>query len=167
MNCADFLSGMAVWRCVLVMMVLQTLRSVVHVAGQPDNTRRDSTSWVVGLTDPVRVPGGLIRGQRVRLRNRYLGPVEQYLGVPFARPPTGHLRFRPPQSPPTSWTGVRNATTFSPACPQVVRTAEGDIPNWKSEPLRHRWPYLQVMDEDCLYLNIYVPAKEDNSTMAV
>ncbi|XP_022093520.1 neuroligin-4, X-linked-like [Acanthaster planci] len=157
MNSLDFVNTVSPWWCAFALMVLQPLMPA-NVAGDSDST------WAVGLTDPVQVPGGLIRGQRVRLRNRHLGPVEQYLGVPFARPPTGHLRFRPPQFPPIGWSGVRNATKFSPACPQLVRTAEGDLPSWKSEPLRSRWPFLQVMDEDCLFLNIYVPAREVKST---
>lgn len=139
----------------VVILVLQVFLAL-RIAGQADT--RDTTR-VIGPAGVVTVPGGRIRGQRVHLRNRHLNTVDQYLGVPYARPPTGHLRFRPPQSPPDSWTEVRNATKLSPACPQVVRTAEGDMPRWKSEPLRHRWPYLQVMDEDCLFLNVYVPTK--------
>ncbi|XP_033637844.1 neuroligin-3-like [Asterias rubens] len=145
-----------VMRWGVVMLVMQICLAM-RITGQQTDTR--ATSRVIGPAGVVTVPGGRIRGQRVRLTNRHLSAVDQYLGVPYARPPTGHLRFRPPQSPPVSWTEVRNATKLSPACPQVVRTAEADMPRWKSEPLRHRWPYLQVMDEDCLFLNVYVPTK--------
>ena len=40
-----------------------------------------------------------------------------YLGIPFAAPPTGDLRWRPP-APVQPWDGVKNATAFSPVCPQ-------------------------------------------------
>lgn len=44
--------------------------------------------------------------------------VNIFMGIPFAQPPTGKLRWRPPE-PPSAWSGVLNATTASPACPQV------------------------------------------------
>ena len=40
-----------------------------------------------------------------------------FLGLPYAAPPTGNLRWRPPQ-PPAHWRGVRDATSFAPSCPQ-------------------------------------------------
>ena len=76
-----------------------------------------------------------------------LGPVigrslvdhHEFLGLPFAAPPTGTLRFRLPQ-PTASWTTPRDATQFGNRCPQ------GESP-FSSGP----------MSEDCLYLNVYVP----------
>jgi para-nitrobenzyl esterase len=46
------------------------------------------------------------------------GAIRVWKGIPFAQPPTGALRFRAPQ-PPEPWTGVREATAFSPMAPQV------------------------------------------------
>ena len=63
----------------------------------------------------------------------------QCLGVPFAAPPTGKLRWRPPALP-EAWAGVRDATAAKPACLQA---------NDKPVPGRN--------EEDCLYLNIYAP----------
>lgn len=40
----------------------------------------------------------------------------QFLGIPYAKPPVGHLRFRSPQPLDDSWDGIRNATDFSPMC---------------------------------------------------
>lgn len=82
---------------------------------------------------PVKVTGGEIAGARV-------GRVQSYLGVPFAAPPVGELRWRAPQAV-VPWTGIRQARSFSPACSQTVDW----VPNPKSE--------------DCLYLNVWTPEK--------
>lgn len=82
---------------------------------------------------PVRVTGGEITGTDD-------GDTRAYLGVPFAAPPVGDLRWRAPQ-PVVPWTGVREAVTYAPACAQ---TAE-----WVTNP----------KSEDCLYLNIWAPQK--------
>jgi para-nitrobenzyl esterase len=68
---------------------------------------------------------------------------EAFLGLPYAAPPTGNLRWRPPQ-PPAHWRGVRDVTSFAPSCPQ---NPSGN-------------PFLPpgLMSEDCLYLNVYTPA---------
>ncbi|HEV2274139.1 MAG TPA: carboxylesterase family protein [Acidobacteriaceae bacterium] len=66
------------------------------------------------------------------------------LGLPYAAPPIGNLRWKAPQ-PPASWTGVRDATKFGGRCEQ-----------W------HVWNDYVFLDsgptEDCLYLNVYAPA---------
>ncbi|EPY74806.1 neuroligin-4, Y-linked isoform 2 precursor [Camelus ferus] len=108
---------------------------------------------------------GKIRGLRTPLPNEILGPVEQYLGVPYASPPTGERRFQPPE-PPSSWTGVRNATQFAAVCPQHLdeRSLLHDmLPIWFTANLDTLMTYVQDQNEDCLYLNIYVPT-EDGET---
>jgi para-nitrobenzyl esterase len=82
-------------------------------------------------TSPVAVTGGDIAGSRADTLNIYLG-------IPFAAPPVGDLRWRAPQ-PVVHWKGIRQVTRFSPACAQ---TAE-----WISNP----------KSEDCLYLNLWAP----------
>jgi para-nitrobenzyl esterase len=67
--------------------------------------------------------------------------VNVYKGIPYAAPPVGALRWRPPQ-PVAPWTGVRSADEFAPDCPQSG-----------AEPTRAR-----QRAEDCLYLNIWTPA---------
>ncbi len=71
-----------------------------------------------------------------------VGQVRRFLGVPFAAPPVGDLRFKKPQAP-AKWDGVRDATKLPKAC------AQG--PN--------EFVSLDINDfsEDCLYLNIYMP----------
>jgi hypothetical protein len=67
-----------------------------------------------------------------------------YKGIPFAAPPVGDLRWRAPvRSAP--WTGIRKADAFAPACMQVGVSMPGETP--------------PAVSEDCLYLNIWTPAK--------
>jgi para-nitrobenzyl esterase len=68
---------------------------------------------------------------------------EAFLGLPYAAPPTGNLRWRPPQ-PPAHWRGVRDGTSFAPSCPQ--------------NPSANPFLPPGLMSEDCLYLNVYTPA---------
>ncbi|KAL0588172.1 Neuroligin-4, X-linked, partial [Plecturocebus cupreus] len=106
---------------------------------------------------------GKVRGLRTPLPNEILGPVEQYLGVPYASPPTGERRFQPPE-PPSSWTGIRNATQFAAVCPQHLdeRSLLHDmLPIWFTANLDTLMTYVQDQNEDCLYLNIYVPTEDD------
>lgn len=110
---------------------------------------------------------GKIRGLRTPLPNEILGPVEQYLGVPYASPPTGERRFQPPE-PPSSWTGVRNATQFAAVCPQHLdeRSLLHDmLPIWFTANLDTLMTYVQDQNEDCLYLNIYVPTEDGKSIL--
>ncbi|CAG5958689.1 unnamed protein product [Menidia menidia] len=105
---------------------------------------------------------GKLRGVKVTLPNEILGPVEQYLGIPYALAPTGERRFQPPE-PPMSWPGIRNATHFAPVCPQFLedRFLLNDmLPVWFTANLDTVVTYVQEQSEDCLYLNIYVPTED-------
>jgi para-nitrobenzyl esterase len=75
-----------------------------------------------------------------------------YKGVPFAASPAGDLRWRPP-APVTPWTGIRNADAFAPACMQDSVSMPGEAP--------------PVVNEDCLYLNIWTPAKSAQEHLPV
>lgn len=103
---------------------------------------------------------GKLRGVRKELNNEILGPVVQYLGVPFATPPVGERRFQPPEAP-ASWQHVRNATHFAPVCPQNIHgmLPEVMLPVWFLSNLDDVATYIQDQSEDCLYLNIYVPTE--------
>uniref|UniRef100_A0A8D0J9J1 Carboxylesterase type B domain-containing protein n=1 Tax=Sus scrofa TaxID=9823 RepID=A0A8D0J9J1_PIG len=105
---------------------------------------------------------GKLRGARVPLPSEILGPVDQYLGVPYAAPPIGEKRFLPPEPPP-SWSGIRNATHFPPVCPQNIHTAVPEVmlPVWFTANLDIVATYIQEPNEDCLYLNVYVPTEDD------
>ena len=79
--------------------------------------------------------------------------VSVFLGIPFAAPPVGDLRWAPPR-PPARWgTEVRPAKTFGPACTQTLRSQGSN--QWTSEYMS---PEAPGVSEDCLYLNIWTPA---------
>uniref|UniRef100_A0A8C5DRE2 Neuroligin 4 X-linked a n=1 Tax=Gouania willdenowi TaxID=441366 RepID=A0A8C5DRE2_GOUWI len=110
---------------------------------------------------------GKIRGVKVTLPNEILGPVEQYLGIPYALAPTGERRFQAPE-PPMSWPGIRNATQFAPVCPQFLedRFLLNDMmPVWFTANLDTVVTYVQEQNEDCLYMNVYVPTEDGKSTL--
>jgi para-nitrobenzyl esterase len=74
-----------------------------------------------------------------------------FLGIPYAAPPTGERRWRPPQ-PIEKWRGIRRADAYGAACPQAVE------PNWNGyeKEMQTFEPYYSFhMDEDCLYLNVW------------
>ncbi|KAM9397992.1 neuroligin-4, X-linked-like isoform 2-T2 [Salvelinus alpinus] len=104
---------------------------------------------------------GKLRGLKTTLPNEILGPVEQYLGIPYALAPTGERRFQPPE-PPMSWPGIRNATQFAPVCPQYLeeKLLNDMLPVWFTANLDTVVTYMQDQNEDCLYLNIYVPTED-------
>jgi len=89
----------------------------------------------------VEIASGQLEGRRA-------GGVESFLGIPFAKPPTGALRFCPPQ-PAAPWRGVRAADAFGGSAPQNALDA-GMLPG------------MQVgrQNEDCLFLNVYTPAAD-------
>lgn len=72
--------------------------------------------------------------------------VVAFLGIPYAKPPVGDLRFAPPV-PGESWEDTLDAMDFGPACPQQ-EIDPSDIMNWH-------------IDEDCLTLNVWTPSVDD------
>uniref|UniRef100_A0A674MTM7 Neuroligin 2a n=1 Tax=Takifugu rubripes TaxID=31033 RepID=A0A674MTM7_TAKRU len=105
---------------------------------------------------------GKLRGVKKDLNNEILGPVEQYLGVPYATAPIGDRRFQPPEAP-GSWQEIRNATQFAHVCPQNIHGVLPEImlPVWFTDNLDVAAGYIQNQSEDCLYLNVYVPTEDD------
>ncbi|KAG7514924.1 hypothetical protein JOB18_045512 [Solea senegalensis] len=114
-------------------------------------------------SDPVvTTVYGKLRGIKKELNNEILGPVVQFLGVPYAAPPTGERRFQPPE-PPVPWPEIRNATHFAPVCPQSIvegRLPDVMLPVWFTNSIDVVSTYVQDQSEDCLYLNIYVPTED-------
>ncbi|CAH1781140.1 unnamed protein product [Owenia fusiformis] len=111
---------------------------------------------VISETPIVDLPDGPIRGTQKSLLNRNNSPYLQnrdlsyveYLGIPYAEPPVGNLRFKPPQAIITKWTDVRDATSHGAAC------------------MQHKtgiFPPPAEMSEDCLYLDILTPAGSSRS----
>jgi para-nitrobenzyl esterase len=86
------------------------------------------------ISEPVQVDGGLIAGQSVSGT-----AIRAFKGVPFAAPPVGELRWKPPQPVP-AWNGVRQVDAFGPDCPQLAS---------RTHP----------QSEDCLFLNVWTEAQ--------
>ncbi|WP_293368328.1 carboxylesterase family protein [Phenylobacterium sp.] len=81
------------------------------------------------------------------------GEVAVFRGIPYAAGPSGPLRWRAPQ-PVKPWTGVRPATANGAACPQ---------PHLSDDP----WAQVGPQSEDCLFLNVFAPAKTPKAGDAV
>jgi para-nitrobenzyl esterase len=90
----------------------------------------------------VRLSDGQIRGKST-------GGIDEYLGIPYAAPPVGPLRWRPPQ-PPAPWNGIRMATQFAPHCAQPAGVFG-----------------RASTSENCLYLNVFAPASRQSSRLPV
>ncbi|MBI1406976.1 MAG: carboxylesterase family protein [Caulobacter sp.] len=96
----------------------------------------------------VEAPAGAVRGEAGE-------GVDVYRGIPYAAPPTGRNRWRPP-APAPAWRGVRDATRFGPACVQP--------------PSRPGGVYaedLGAVSEDCLSLNIWTPENASGAPVMV
>jgi para-nitrobenzyl esterase len=93
----------------------------------------------------VKVTGGLVSGVPGTDPS-----ILTYKGIPFAAPPVGNLRWAAPQ-PIVAWPGVLKADKFSASCIQQIVPAFGP---WTYEFMTHN-----DISEDCLYLNVFVPAK--------
>ncbi len=100
----------------------------------------------------VEVTGGLVAGCAAPEDDA----VTVFRGVPYAAPPVGALRWRPPQ-PVVPWSAVRYATVFPPAAPQPPG---GVISMFGTRPDGPR-------DEDCLYLNVWSPACDPAARLPV
>lgn len=98
--------------------------------------------------DRVKTKGGVLEGL-----GRGVSGVRAFKGIPYAAAPLGELRWRPPQ-PLKSWEGVRRAVKFGPRCMQ--HPVFGDM-NFRSDG----------MSEDCLYLNVWTPAKSAREKLPV
>lgn len=90
--------------------------------------------------EPIRVAQGLLQGVT-------LDDLTVYRGVPFAAPPVGELRWKPPH-PAAEWVGVRAAEKFAP---KAIQGAAGSPDT----------------SEDCLYLNVWTPAKSADEKVPV
>lgn len=96
--------------------------------------------YEISRPEPVKVEEGLLQG-------KYEDGLVVYRGIPFAAPPVGDLRWRAPK-PAAKWEGVRQADKFG------------------SNPIQG-WGSPSNMSEDCLYLNVWTPAKSSNEKIPV
>ena len=110
---------------------------VVRCASTPDRVMPQGTPESLRQT-----AGGAIVG----FEGQYGSHV--WLGIPYAKPPVGELRWRAPQTP-DAWQGTREALAFGSSCMQFASALGGDDSASPGTP---------VGSEDCLYLNVYAPA---------
>ncbi|GAN76087.1 carboxylesterase/lipase family protein [Acidisphaera rubrifaciens] len=103
----------ALWPCALLGLLLATQTARADAAPQ------------------VQTASGPVVGQTV-------DGIARFLGIPYAAPPVGERRLRPP-APPVAWTAPRIADHYGSACPQLPRIGPGST------------------DEDCLFLNVWAP----------
>lgn len=101
-----------------------------------------------GIVAVAQPPAPVVKIDSGALQGSVAEGVVSFKGIPFAAPPLGELRWRPPQ-PVTKWTGVRPATEFGADCmqgrfgPPPTATPGGPAP--------------RIPSEDCLYLNVWRP----------
>jgi para-nitrobenzyl esterase len=136
----------------------------------------ESANLGSNLVDPIKTDAGYVSGTQIDVVQRcwYYYPaggrlecsdtllgepgkaIHVYRGIPYAAPPVGDLRWKPPQ-PVTPWVGIRECTQFTPMAPQPYNPPVlfyGGIPE-------------SGMSEDCLYLNVATPAKHEHDRLPV
>jgi para-nitrobenzyl esterase len=114
--------------CCLILIGFSVLAGCTQKNADADSVKTDA-GYVSGISD---------NGLRM------------YRGIPYAAPPTGDLRWRPP-APVQPWNGTKEATAFSAICPQPSASN----------------PTAGGMSEDCLYLNVWTPAKSADDNLPV
>ncbi|MGW2994628.1 carboxylesterase family protein, partial [Streptomyces sp. NPDC001193] len=111
--------------CALALLTATAVPATATPSGSPYTAARNGTV--------VRTDHGLVRGVSH-------GSYTTFLGIPYAAPPTGPLRWRAPV-PPAGWRGVRDATTAGQRCVQMPTPGAGAV----------------LGSEDCLHLNVTTP----------
>ncbi|XP_015263440.1 PREDICTED: cholinesterase-like [Gekko japonicus] len=113
---------------------------------EPKSSAEDETVVVTG--------SGPVRGKHLPAGSRN---ITAYLGIPYAEPPVGKLRFQKPV-PHTPWSHILEATNFGNSCPQVVISGTPDATIFNANT-----PH----SEDCLFLNVWVPHPLPSTPAAV
>ena len=139
------------WTTLLLLCLLVTV-SACNVSTQPDSLERPS----LRLSDVSVFEGQLSES----------GITESFLGVPFAQPPVGALRWAPPQ-PLQMTQGIYQADTFAPACMQgdhIAKWYQNVAADFGGDPTLIKQPKVS---EDCLYLNLWRPVQDKENPQAL
>ncbi|MGH9592969.1 MAG: carboxylesterase family protein, partial [Bryobacteraceae bacterium] len=129
----------------LILLALGTLIAAVSLAAIPDPVKTDSGS----------VAGTSNKDASVRM----------FKGIPFAAPPVGDLRWKAAQ-PPVKWDGVKMAAEFSPTCANGAAGGRGGRGGRGGAP-KGGAPAAPAPSEDCLYINVWTPAKSAGDKLPV
>lgn len=112
-----------------------------------------SLTWTFSWANIVQTDKGPIRSIDYMIEGKN---VYGYLGIPYAQPPIGNLRFEPPQPMGSPWTQIKNTTSLPYACPQAL-----PIPDLNPQTKQGQ------VNEDCLYINVWSPTVSNTSNLAV
>jgi para-nitrobenzyl esterase len=104
------------------------------------------------LKNPIKTDLGYVSGMTIGEAGK---EVHVYRGIPYAAPPVGDLRWRPPQ-PALPWQGVRKSTEYGPAAAQFFQTGLRKVDADESQ-----------ISEDCLYLNVNTAARTAQDKLPV
>ncbi|KAF2191540.1 alpha/beta-hydrolase [Zopfia rhizophila CBS 207.26] len=116
----------------------------------------DPVDDALSVTPTATLAKGVIRGTTTSIAGDSTSlAVNKFLGIPFATPPVGSLRFTPPK--PTSWAEPKDAKEFKSACIQVFSPLSDR--NFTEAVFNTPTPNES---EDCLYLNVFAPKKPWN-----
>ncbi|XP_056419168.1 cholinesterase [Hyla sarda] len=108
--------------------------------------------------DVVVTKSGKVRGIEILVFSK---TITAFLGIPYAEPPIGALRFKKPE-PVKSWSEVLNATMYGNSCYQYV---DQTFPGFSGSEM---WNPNTKLSEDCLYINIWIPSpKPRNASVMV
>ncbi len=130
-------------RLSVVVALLLMFASVLNVSGaQP-------VAEPLKLCEPIQIESGRVAGYFAGKKT-----MRVFKGIPYAAPPVGDLRWKPPR-PVKPWKDVLECTEFGPVSPQPDTLAR-----------LYNTPFDKV-SEDCLYLNIWTPAKSADEKLAV
>jgi len=171
------------WRSILSLKVIGVALALALIVAIPVGyvvAGENDSDWGRGddydlIVDPIKTDAGYVSGTMIDVVQRcwiyiptltyecsstLLGEVGKavrvYRGIPYAAPPVGNLRWKPPQ-PVTPWVGIRECTEFTSVAPQPYQPPN---PFWANIP-------ESGMSEDCLYLNVATPAKHRNERLPV
>jgi para-nitrobenzyl esterase len=131
----------------LFLLTVLTLPTAVSCKGGKESAKgTPAATEAEVLVDPIKTDAGYVSGTVIGEPGK---EVRIYRGIPYAAPPVGDLRWKPPQ-PVEPWSGIREATVFSDSAAQI------------ENPLA-----LGTRSEDSLYLNVLTPAKKTTDRLPV
>ncbi|XP_053557320.1 pyrethroid hydrolase Ces2e [Bombina bombina] len=129
-------------RSLVQLILFLCLTGQLQVTGEENDSPNLSTKY------------GQLHGRKIKVKETDQA-VHAFFGIPFAKPPVGPLRFAPPQ-PPEPWDSIRDATQYPAICLQMSEQSEK-----LNEYFQSNFE-IPPVSEDCLFLNIFTPANQEN-----